>query len=53
MGDLISLVIDGGRTIGGLESTVIDVSSAEGPRIVREGAVPREDIERVLGRKVA
>jgi L-threonylcarbamoyladenylate synthase len=53
LGEMISLVIDGGHTAGGVESTVIDISSEEGPRIVREGPVPREDIERALGRKVA
>jgi L-threonylcarbamoyladenylate synthase len=50
MGELISLVIDGGRTPGGMESTVIDVSSEGGPRLLREGLVPREQLERTLGR---
>lgn len=50
MGELISLVIDGGRTPGGMESTVIDISSGGGPRILREGPVTRKELERTLGR---
>jgi len=53
MGEMVSLVIDGGHTSGGQESTVIDVSSEGGPRIVREGPVQREQLERALGRSVA
>lgn len=52
LGEMISLVIDGGHTAGGRESTVIDVSSEDGPRIVREGPVQREELERALGRAV-
>ena len=52
MGELIALVIDGGRSHGGMESTVIDVSSEGEPRILREGAVTREQLERTLGRAI-
>jgi L-threonylcarbamoyladenylate synthase len=51
LGDMVSLVIDGGRSEGGVESTVIDVSGGA-PVIVREGAVEREELGRVLGREV-
>ena len=51
LGDMISLVIDGGRSPAGIESTVVDVSGAA-PQIVREGAVSREDLEAALGRAV-
>lgn len=43
----IALVIDGGRTPGGVPSTVIDCTGPE-VRILREGAVTAADIERAL-----
>lgn len=49
LGDLVALVIDGGRTPGGKESTVVDVSGGS-PTIVRDGAVGRVEIEACLGR---
>jgi len=42
-GDEIALVLDGGRTPGGLPSTIVDVTSAE-PRLLRAGAVPWERV---------
>ena len=53
LGDMLSLVIDGGpiRTRG--ESTILDITQAPGPVIVRDGAVSREELERVLGSKIA
>jgi L-threonylcarbamoyladenylate synthase len=42
---LLDGVLDGGRTPGGAPSTVVTVGT-EGPRLVREGAVP---FEAVLG----
>lgn len=48
LGGRIDLIIDGGRCPGGIESTVVDVSGSS-PTIVREGAIPREDIARVCG----
>ncbi len=50
MGDRVDLVIDG-RSPGGLDSTVLDLTG-EAPRILREGAISREEIERVSGTKV-
>lgn len=48
LGDKVSVILDGGPTEHGLESTVLDVS---GDRVVmlRPGAATREDIEAVLG----
>ncbi len=51
LGDMVSLVIDGGRAPGGVESTVVDVMGT--PAIVREGAVSRREIEAALGKPVA
>jgi L-threonylcarbamoyladenylate synthase len=44
----VDLIIDGGRCPGGIESSVVDISGAS-PAIIREGAVPREDITKVCG----
>ena len=46
MGDRVNLVIDGGRCPGGMDSTVLDLTG-ETPRILREGAISRAEIERV------
>ena len=48
LGDKIDLVIDGGRCPGGRESTVVDVTGEE-PVVLREGAISREELERVCG----
>lgn len=45
------LVIDGGRTQVGLESTVLDISSEE-PMILRPGSIGKKELEIVLGREV-
>jgi len=44
LGDAVELVIDGGRSASRVESTVVDVSEG-GVRLLREGAVSREEIE--------
>jgi L-threonylcarbamoyladenylate synthase len=50
LGDMVSLVIDGGRAPGGMESTVIDITDA--PRILREGPVTQREIEAAIGKAV-
>jgi L-threonylcarbamoyladenylate synthase len=52
LGEMVALVIDGGPTRGGTESTVIDVTAEGGPRILREGAVSREELEQATGKKI-
>jgi len=42
----IELIIDGGRTPGGVESTIVDVSGSR-PRILRRGAVSRAELETI------
>ena len=42
-------VLDGGPTTHGLESTVV---AFDPPRILRQGAVPEEDLKGFLGRKI-
>ncbi len=48
LGNKIDLIIDGGRCPGGKESTVVDVTR-EIPVVVREGAIPLEELKRVCG----
>jgi len=51
LGARIDLIIDGGATPVGVESTI--VSCLEEPTLLRPGGVPREAIERVLGHRLA
>jgi L-threonylcarbamoyladenylate synthase len=52
LGDRVAMILDGGATAVGLESTVVDVTGTE-PIILRLGGVAREDIARALGRSIA
>ncbi|HET9613501.1 MAG TPA: L-threonylcarbamoyladenylate synthase [Candidatus Limnocylindrales bacterium] len=47
LGDAVTLVVDGGPARGGPASTVVDCS-VDPPRILRPGAIPEAEIERVL-----
>lgn len=49
MNGKIPLILDGGRCTGGIESTVLDVTT-ETPRILRSGLITCEMIESVAGR---
>jgi L-threonylcarbamoyladenylate synthase len=44
----IALILDGGKTPGGVPSTVVDCVGAE-PKILREGPVTLGEIARALG----
>ena len=48
LGDRVDLVLDGGSTSVGIESTVVDLTS-ETPVLLRPGLVSRAELERVLG----
>ncbi len=48
LGDKIDFVIDGGRCPGGRESTVVDVTG-ERPVVLRAGAIPAGELQRVCG----
>ncbi len=48
LGKYVGLILDGGSTPVGLESTVIDLSTPQA-RILRPGAVTREAIEAAIG----
>jgi L-threonylcarbamoyladenylate synthase len=47
----IELILDGGQTLMGLESTI--VACLEEPTLLRPGALARDEIERVLGASLA
>jgi L-threonylcarbamoyladenylate synthase len=48
LGDRVGMILDGGPTRVGLESTVLDMSAGQ-PRILRPGGLPREEIETLIG----
>lgn len=48
LGDRIPLILDGGATAVGIESTVIDLTGAS-PRLLRPGMVSAAEIEEMLG----
>jgi len=48
LGGRIALIIDGGKTPGGVPSTVVDCSKPE-PLILREGPIVKDEIWAVLG----
>lgn len=48
LGSAVALILDGGSTAVGLESTVLDLT-VHPPVILRPGAVTREELEAVLG----
>ncbi|HYD15616.1 MAG TPA: L-threonylcarbamoyladenylate synthase [Hyphomicrobium sp.] len=48
----LAMILDGGSTQHGLESTVLD-ASGDGVVLLRPGAVPRDAIENVLGQTLA
>lgn len=50
IGDRVNFVLDGGRCKIKEPSTVIDLTEPEEPKLLRVGAVPEEDIKKVLGK---
>jgi L-threonylcarbamoyladenylate synthase len=48
LGGRVDLILDGGLTDVGVESTIVDLSGGE-PRLLRPGGLPIEDIEAALG----
>jgi L-threonylcarbamoyladenylate synthase len=53
LGAKIRYILDGGPAPIGLESTIVDVRNPRIPRLLRPGAITREQLERVLGGRVA
>ena len=52
LGEMVDLIIDGGRLKGGAESTVVDITVTP-PAVLREGAVSRADVETVIRQAVS
>jgi len=52
LGNKIDLIIDGGPSSGGKESTIVDLTG-EKPVLLREGAIPREKIVKVVGKTLS
>jgi L-threonylcarbamoyladenylate synthase len=48
LGDAVNLILDGGPTSVGVESTVVDLTGPV-PVLLRPGGVPKEEIEQVTG----
>jgi L-threonylcarbamoyladenylate synthase len=53
LGDRVSLILDGGATPHGLESTVLAATDDGAVALLRPGAVPRAAIEAVLARALS
>lgn len=53
LGTRIKYILDGGPTPIGVESTIVDLRDERHPRLLRPGAVTRQQLEQVLGRRVA
>jgi len=51
LGGRIELILDGGRSPGGIPSTVVDLTGAL-PQVVRWGAIKRAALEEALGRQL-
>ena len=52
LGTKIAFILDGGESVIGLESTILDLRDPRRPGILRPGAISAEAIGRVLGRRV-
>ena len=50
-GDTVGFVLDGGEAPGGVASTIVDVSGEE-LKLLREGAVSKEEIEAARGKEL-
>jgi L-threonylcarbamoyladenylate synthase len=48
LGEVLELIVDGGPTPGGQPSTILNITQ-DRPRLIREGALPRAQIEQWLG----
>lgn len=49
LGDRVDLILDDGPCAVGIESTIVDLTNAERPVLLRPGGIPRDQIEAVVG----
>jgi len=52
LGDLVDLIVDDGDCSIGVESTIVDFTAPE-PQLLRPGGFPIEDLESIMGTKLA
>jgi len=52
IGEMVELIVDGGRARGRAESTIVDITLTP-PVVLREGGVNKGDVERVLRESVS
>jgi len=52
LGRRIRYILDGGAAPIGLESTIVDLREPGRPRLLRPGAITRQQLETALGRKI-
>lgn len=52
LGKRIPWILDGGPCVVGVESTIVDLSNPETPRILRPGGISAAAVARTLGRRV-
>ncbi len=52
LGNAIDHILDGGPCAVGVESTILDATTPQDPVILRLGGVPREELERAIGRTI-
>lgn len=48
LGDAVDLIVDAPTEAAGVPSTIVDCSEADRVRVLRDGAVGRDDVERAL-----
>lgn len=53
LGQKISAVLDGGRCQLGVESTILDLTHRNGPRVLRPGSITAASLENALGLRLA
>ncbi len=52
LGDCLSIIVDGGQSPRDMPSTIVDLTSEDGSwRLMRQGAIPEEQIAELLGRE--
>ncbi len=52
LGQRIGHILDGGAAEIGVESTILDLRNPQKPGLLRPGAISREALEKVLGRRI-
>lgn len=51
LGDCLSIIVDGGQVPGIMPTTIVDLTSDGSWRLLRQGAIPEEQIVELLGRE--